>query len=113
MLRNVQVDQPDIATDFPAHYIRNVLRILQVETKNPTLGIWWASRRGERWPELPGMGGKDMSKVMMYRWLYLAIAYGFRERPFPWAVGPHPRWLNRFCDWLHHKWLQANDPASK
>lgn len=43
----------------------------------------------------------------LWRWLYFGVAYGWRERPFLWAVGPHPRRLNRLSDRLHQKWLES------
>ena len=44
-----------------------------------------------------------------WRTLYFGWAYGFRERPFQWAVSPSPRWANRVSEWLHRKWMEGDD----
>ena len=40
-----------------------------------------------------------------WRFLYLGWAYGWGERPFIWAVAPHPRWANKVSEWLYSKWM--------
>ena len=42
-----------------------------------------------------------------WKFTYLLVAYGFRERPFKWAVVPEPLWLNKLCEFLYAKWMYA------
>ena len=47
----------------------------------------------------------ELGVTGIWRFLYFGWAYGWTERPFPWAVGPHPLWANRVTEFLHGKWL--------
>ena len=53
-----------------------------------------------------------MNTARFWWFWYCTIAYGWRERPFVWCVGPHPRWLNRLCGWLYNNARKAEDNSN-
>ena len=49
----------------------------------------------------------------IYKYLYFGWSFGFTERPFTWAIGPHPAWANAVSEWLRKKWLEEDWDCTK
>jgi len=52
-------------------------------------------------------------KRRFWGFCYFGLAYGWRERPFVWAVAPHPLWANKVAGYLYSKWTTAYEQEQK
>lgn len=43
---------------------------------------------------------------IVWKFLYLGVAYGFGQHPFSWAIGPHPLIIYKLVEYLRRKWLE-------